>query len=230
VLLPRRLINRAIHAGWRWVERSGAIAPGTRLGAEFGSLGSGSCIAFPPATLFGTRSIHVGAGTLIGRSCTLTVGYMPDGEDLPEHGLVIGERCVIGARTSLTAHESIVIGDDVWCGQDVFVSDSSHGYQDPETPIGAQFGEHRPVSIGSGSWIGHGAIILPGTVIGRNVVVAAGSVVRGRVEDHAVVGGVPARVIRRLEQGTGWTYPNGGGDVRPVWSAAEVAAVLTPEA
>jgi len=226
VLLPRRLINRAIHAGWRWVERSGAIAPGTRLGAEFGSLGVGSCIAFPPATLFGTRSVHVGAGTLIGRSCTLTVGYMPGDEDLPAYGLVIGERCVIGARTSLTAHASIVIGNDVWCGQDVFVSDRSHGYQDPETPIGAQFGEHHPVSIGSGSWIGHGAIILPGTVIGRNVVVAAGSVVRGTVEDHAVVGGTPARVIRRLEEGIGWTYPDGGGDVRPIWSSAEVAAVL----
>jgi len=86
-------------------------------------------------------------------------------------------------------------------------------------------GAHQPVAIGSGSWIGHGAIILPGTTIGRNVVVAAGSVVRGTVEDHAVVGGVPARVLHRLEQGVGWSTP-AGGDLRPVWSRAEVEAAL----
>jgi acetyltransferase-like isoleucine patch superfamily enzyme len=52
------------------------------------------------------------------------------------------------------------------------------------------------VRIGPGSWIGHGAVILPGTQIGRQVIVAAGSVVRGEVADYSVVGGVPAKVIR----------------------------------
>ena len=206
-----------------------AIAPGTRLAEDFGGFGVGSCLAFPTSTLFGTESIHVGAGTLIGRSCTLSVGYGPHDVQLPERGLVIGDRCVIGARTSLTAHESITLGDDVWFGQDVFVSDASHGYQDPETPIGAQLGLHQPVSIGSGSWIGHGAIILPGTMIGRNVVVAAGSVVRGTVEDHAVIGGVPAKVLRRLEDGVGWTHPDGTGELRPVWTTDDVASVLAAD-
>ena len=223
--LTRRLLNQAVHTSRSWVERAGAITPGTRLAEQFGSFGEASCLAFPPATLFGQAAIHLGAGTLIGRHCTLTVGYTTDDTRLPARGLVIGDRCVIGARASLTAHESITIGDDVWCGQDVFVSDSSHGYQDPETPIGAQLGAHQPVAVGSGSWIGHGAIILPGTTIGRNVVVAAGSVVRGTVEDHAVVGGVPARVLRRLEHGVGWSTP-AGGDLRPVWSRAEVEAAL----
>ena len=71
--------------------------------------------------------------------------------------------------------------------------------------------------IGSGSWIGHGSIILPGATIGRNVVVAAGSVVRGVVEDHAVVGGAPARVLRRYEPGAGWV--TSAGDTRPVATA-----------
>lgn len=225
----RRQVNRLIHALWAWVQRVGATAPGTRLAGEFGSFGDSSCLAFPTATLSGVRSIHIGTGTLVGRSCTLSVGYSPDDTNLPERGLVIGDRCVIGARGSITAHESIVIGDDVWLGQDVFISDASHGYQDPETPIGAQLGLHQPVSVGSGSWIGHGAVILPGAQIGRNVVVAAGSVVRGRVEDHAVVGGVPARVIRRLEPGLGWTSPDGTSEVRPVWSRDEVTAVLSGE-
>lgn len=219
----RRLVNRSIHATWDWVQWHGAIAPGTAAAETFGSMGAGSCISFPPGSHMGTRSVHIGAGALIGRHCTLSVGYTPD-DDVPERGLVIGERCVIGARSVLTAHTSIVLGDDVWLGQDVFVSDASHGYQDPETPIGHQFGDHLPVTIGSGSWIGHGAIILPGATIGRNVVVAAGAVVRGQVEDHAVVAGVPARVVRRLEAGVGWL--NDAGDIRPTWTADEVQAIF----
>lgn len=209
-----RWINRGVLAAWRWLERTGQIAPGTQAADQFGSFGEGSCLGFPVAALMGVGSIHIGSGTLIGRQVTLSVGYGASGEDLPERGLVIGDRCVIGARACLTAHTSIVLGDDVWFGQDVFVSDASHGYQDPETPIGQQFGVHQPVTIGSGSWIGHGAIILPGTTIGRNVVVGAGSVVRGAVEDNAVVGGSPARVIRRFEPGVGWV--TAAGDVRPV--------------
>lgn len=224
--LISRLLNRAVHAGHDWVERVGAIVPGTARADEFGHLGESSCIAFPPATLMGTSSIHIGVGTLVGRHCTLSVGYGDDDSSRPARGLVIGDRCVIGARTSLTAHESIVVGDDVWLGQDVFVSDASHGYQDPETPIGLQLGEHHPVRIGSGTWIGHGAIILPGTTIGRNVVVAAGSVVRGDVADHAVVGGVPARVLRRLE-GSAWVSPDGRHPSRPVVTPAEVEEFLS---
>lgn len=159
--------------------------------------------------------MHIGEDTLIGRHCALSVGYGPGQDPLPARGLVIGDRCVIGARACITAHTSIVIGDDVWFGKDVFVSDASHGYTDPTTPIGRQLGEHQPVSIGAGSWIGHGAIILPGTTIGRNVVVAAGSVVRGTIEDHAIVAGVPARVVRRLEPGIGWGRKD-GADVRQV--------------
>lgn len=227
--MPRRLVNLSIHAAWRWVDRAGVIAPGTTAAERFGSFGTGSCLGFPVAALFGEASIHVGEGTLVGRHCTLSVGYAPDQEDAPTHGLVIGDRCVIGGRAVLTAHESITIGDDVWLGQDVFVSDSSHGYQDPDVPIGLQLGAHQPVSIGSGSWIGHGAVILPGTTIGRNVVVAAGSVVRGDVEDHAVVGGVPARVIRRLVPGAGWVPTTGTASVRPIWSTTEVTGVLAAE-
>lgn len=219
------LLNRAVHAGRSWIERFGAIVPGTAIADQFGALGESSCIAFPPATLMGTASIHIGTGTLIGRHCTLSVGYGEGDPTIPERGLVIGDRCVVGARTSLTAHESIVVGDDVWLGQDVFVSDTSHGYQDPETPIGLQLGEHRPVRIGSGTWIGHGAIVLPGTTIGRNVVVAAGSVVRGEVADHAVVAGVPARVVRRLD-GAQWVSPDGAQPPRPALTSAEVEEFL----
>ena len=207
-------MNAAVVGGARWLDRAGKIEPGTRAADEFGSFGADSSIGFPVATLVGTRSIHIGSGTLIGRQVTLSVGYGPDDPGIPERGLVIGDRCVIGARGTLVAHTSIAIGDDVWFGQGVFVCDASHGYQDPDLPIGEQFGAHQPVRIGAGSWIGHGSIVLPGTTIGRNVVVAAGSVVRGDVPDHSVVGGAPAKVLRRFEPGVGWV--GSSGDLRPI--------------
>jgi serine acetyltransferase len=63
------------------------------------------------------------------------------------------------------------------------------------------------VSIGAGSWLGAGVIVLPGAAIGCNVVVAAGAVVRGVVPDRCVVAGVPARVVREYVRGNGWRRP-----------------------
>lgn len=170
--------------------------------------------------------MHIGEQTMIGRSVSLGVGYGPDDVSAPDRGLVIGARCVIGARATITAHSSIEIGDDVWFGQDVYISDANHGYRDPDTPIGLQFGEHEAVSIGSGSWIGHGVVILPGARIGRNVVVGAGSVVRGVIDDHSVAVGAPARVVRRLERGRGWVSTARPDDVLPELSADQVASAL----
>ncbi len=210
----RRVLNRVIHASWRFIDRYGVIAPGTHAAEEFGTFGAASAIDFPPATILNPGSMHVGSGVLVGRHVTLSVGYGVDDPRAPKRGLVIGDRAVIGARSSITAHESIEIGDDVFFGQSVFVTDTSHGYQDPRLPIGKQFGTHMPVSIGPGSWIGHGAVILPGAQIGRNCVVAAGAVVRGPVADFSVVAGNPARLIRQLDPDVGWV--GHAGDVRPV--------------
>jgi len=214
-----RLVNRAVHAALRWVDRAGEVVPGTALADRFGAFGAGSCIDFPPATLQNVESIHVGRDVLVGRHATLAAGYGVGDPNLPARALVIGDGCVLGARFTVTAHQYVELGDAVFTGQHVFITDASHGYQDPDTPIGKQFGAHQPVVIGSGSWIGHGAVILPGTRIGRNVVVAAGAVVRGEVEDHAVVAGNPARVVRRLEPGVGWIGT--GGDVRPIHGGIE---------
>lgn len=215
-----------VHALGKHLEYYGAVRPGTRTADGFGSFGDASLLNYPVGTLFGTRSMHVGSETLIGRHCTLSVGYGPDDPNIPERGLVIGDRCVIGAGAVLTAHRGIHIGDDVWFGNDVFVSDAGHGYQDPNTPIGRQLGLPSEVSIGDGSWIGHGAIVLPGATIGCQVVVGAGSVVRGVVPDHAVVAGVPARVVREFDAHSGWVAASDSGNIRPVWMPEDVARYL----
>ena len=97
------------------------------------------------------------------------------------------------------AHERIVIEDDVFTGHYVYITDQNHGYEDLEVPIGLQLWKNAPVRIGAGSWLGHGSVVLPGSDIGRNVVIAAGAVVSGTVPDHSVVGGIPARVLRHYD-------------------------------
>jgi acetyltransferase-like isoleucine patch superfamily enzyme len=193
-----RLANRLIHRSWAWMQRNGAIGPGSRAVERFGSFGEGSIIGFPWSTLYGEAQIHIGRETLISGWTTLATGYGPDQTTVPPRALVIGDRCVIGLRCGIVAHESITIGDDVWFGQDIYVTDSNHGFADLTVPFGRQLGPHESVVIGDGTWIGHGAVILPGANIGKSVVVAAGAVVRGDVPDFSVVGGVPAKVLRTL--------------------------------
>ena len=74
----------------------------------------------------------------------------------------------------------------------------------PTIPIGRQWPVEAAVRIGSGSWLGAHCVVLPGADLGNTSVVAAGAVVRGRVPDHCVVAGVPARIVRRFDPDEGW--------------------------
>ena len=102
---------------------------------------------------------------------------------------------------------SVSIGSDTYCGPYVYITSTNHSYDDPDQPVGRQWPRMEPVVIGPGCWIGTGAVILPGARLGRNVVVAAGAVVRGEVADHAVVAGAPARVVRSWDPEKGWQPP-----------------------
>jgi acetyltransferase-like isoleucine patch superfamily enzyme len=200
-----RLRWHAVHWGWAAVQRAGTVTADTPAGRRFAAFGPGSVAAFPPGSVFGEQWITIGSGTLIGASVSLSAGMVP-GQDLgPAPVLRIGDRCVIGRGSHVVAHQSLVIEDDVFAGPYVYVTDQNHSYADPDQPIGRQLPRNAPVRIGSGSWLGAGAVILPGASLGRNVVVAAGSVVRGTIPDHCVVAGVPARVVKEHVPGHGWT-------------------------
>nr|WP_106238334.1 acyltransferase [Allonocardiopsis opalescens] len=190
-----------------WGRLHGHITAQTSQGRAFGAFGEHSSIAFPYGTLFGERWIALGSSVMIGAEATLSAGMVP-GLDLgPEPLLRIADGSTIGRGSHIVAHESIEIGENVYTGPYIYITDQNHAYVDPDTPIGKQWPVNEPVRIGSGSWIGANAVILPGTVLGRNCVVAAGSVVRGVYGDHCVLAGVPARVVRRYEPGTGWQPP-----------------------
>jgi virginiamycin A acetyltransferase len=75
----------------------------------------------------------------------------------------------------------------------------THGIGDVERPIREQPGARTMVTIGEGSWVGSGAIVLAD--IGRHSVIGAGSVVTRPIPDYVIAGGVPARVIRSRRAG-----------------------------
>ena len=198
---------RLVHWAWRYAQRRGMVTADSPAGRRFAAFGTGSVMAFPVGTVFGESSIAIGADVVVGAQVTLSAGMVP-GQDLgPEPVLRIGDRCVIGRGSHIVAHQSVVMGADVFTGPYVYITDQNHGYADPEMPIGRQVPTNTAVSIGAGSWLGAGVIVLPGACIGRNVVVAAGSVVRGQIPDRCVVAGVPAKIVREYVAGNGWSPP-----------------------
>ena len=74
----------------------------------------------------------------------------------------------------------------------------NHNFEDTTKRIDEQGVSTQPVVIGDDVWIGANAVILPGVTIGRHCVVAAGAVVTKDVPDNTVVGGVPAKIIKKL--------------------------------
>ena len=204
----RALAWRLVHRAWRQAQQAGIITADTPAGRAFRAFGSGSMMAFPPGTVYGEQWMEIGRDTMIADHVTLCAGMVPEQDlELFAPVLQVGDRCVIGRGSHIVAHQSIVISDDVYTGPYVYITDQNHAYDDPDLPIGRQWPVNNAVSIGAGSWLGAGAIVLPGAQIGRNVVVAGGSVVRGLVPDHSVVAGVPAKVVREYTEGNGWSRP-----------------------
>lgn len=203
----RRVATRAVHRGWRWIQQAGAVTREHPGRLRFRSIGTGTRLAFPQGTVFGEPWIELGDHCVIAEQVTLTAGLVP-GLDLgPAPYITIGDGVVLGRGSHVIADTAVTIGSDTYCGPYVYITTTNHSYDDPHTPVGKQWPRFAPVVIGRGCWLGTGAVVLPGARLGRNVVVAAGSVVRGEVPDHAVVAGAPARIVRRWDEEDGWQPP-----------------------
>ena len=109
---------------------------------------------------------------------------------------------VIGDYTRIGIHNTIIgpvtIGSHVNLAQGITVTALNHNFEDTTKRIDEQGVTTKLVVIGDDVWIGANAVILPGVTIGRHAVVAAGAVVTTDVPENTVVGGVPAKIIKRL--------------------------------
>lgn len=114
-------------------------------------------------------------------------------------GLKIGNNCFIGEECLLDLADEIVISDNVTLAERVtLLTHTNVGYKDH--PLQKYFPSiSKPVIIKNGSFIGAQATVLPGVNINECAFVAAGSVVTKDVLRFSVVGGVPAKLIRKID-------------------------------
>lgn len=157
---------------------------------------------YHPRALKGLRYISIGYNTAFGRGAILTAWDKFAGCHYKPY-IHIGNHCHIGEHSHITACHSITIGDNLLTGRYVYISDNAHGEaiasQLDIPPSLRPLHVKGPVVIGNNVWIGESARILSGVTIGDGAIIGANAVVTHDVPKGAVVGGVPARVIKIMK-------------------------------
>ncbi len=166
----RRLLTPA---GWRW-QTDGLVFFGRKLQIQIGRRGT---------IRFG-RFVWVGDGTKI---------RCHEGE------VVIGPKTVLGQECTISAFQHVRIGEQCVIADRAMFIDFDHGSVEVDRPIRQQGIYKRDVDVGANVWIGYGACILRGVRVGDNAIIGTNSVVTRDVPANAVVGGVPARILRMRE-------------------------------
>jgi acetyltransferase-like isoleucine patch superfamily enzyme len=143
-------------------------------------------------------SLEVGPGAALelGRWC-----WVGHGCKLRSHegAISIGAKTVLGQECTISSFQHVSIGRECVIADRVMLIDFDHGAAEVERPVRLQGIYKRDVRVGNNVWIGYGACILRGVTIADNAIVGTSAVVTRDVPANAVVGGVPARVIRMRE-------------------------------
>ncbi|HEX6447657.1 MAG TPA: acyltransferase [Streptosporangiales bacterium] len=113
-----------------------------------------------------------------------------------EGNLRVGEKTVFGQDVSVNCYLDVEFGAAGLVADRVYVADFDHRTDDLAVPIKDQGIVKRPVRVGADVWLGTKSTVLKGVEIGRGSVVGANAVVTRDVPAYAIVGGVPARLIR----------------------------------
>jgi len=166
----RRLLTSA---GWRW-QTDGLLFLGRGLQIQIGKRGR---------VRFG-RLVWIGDGTKI---------RCHEGE------VIIGDKTVLGQECTISAYKHVRIGEQCVVADRAMFIDFDHGMVEIERTIREQGIYKRDVDVGSNVWIGYGACVLRGVQVGDNAVIGTNAVVTSDVPANAVVGGIPAKVIRMRE-------------------------------
>jgi acetyltransferase-like isoleucine patch superfamily enzyme len=131
--------------------------------------------------------LHLGRWSWVGNDCKIRVH---EGE------VRIGAKTVLGQECTISAYQHVSIGRECIVADRVMLIDFDHGVVEVERPIRLQGIYKRDVKVGHNVWMGYGACVLRGCAVGDNAIVGTYAVVTDDVPDNAVVGGVPAKLIR----------------------------------
>ena len=133
---------------------------------------------------------------LIGREVDDKFGLFPPFYTDYGKNITLGKGVFINEGCCFQDQGGIEIGDNALIGQQVVIATLNHDL----APDKRANMIPAPVKIGNRVWIGAHATILAGVTVGDNAVVAAGAVVTKDVPANAVVGGVPAKIIKTIEE------------------------------
>jgi len=149
----------------------------------------GLCFIAPGVELEVARGARLvlGRWSWLGHRCKIRVH---EGE------VRIGAKTVMGQECTISAYQHVSIGRECVVADRVMLIDFDHGTVEVERPIRLQGIYKRDVDVGHNCWIGYGACILRGVAVGDNAVIGTNAVVTKEVPANAVIGGVPARVLR----------------------------------
>lgn len=153
-----------------------------------------------PFEIRGKKGILIEEGFTTGRFCRIET-YSIDPKKIV---LTIGENCQINDSVHIAAREKIYIGKNVLIASKVFITDLSHGsynsihgHSNPNSKVSSRPLYSSPVLINDNCWIGENASILPGVTLGKNCIVGANSLVNKSFESNCIIGGNPARILKR---------------------------------
>jgi maltose O-acetyltransferase len=111
--------------------------------------------------------------------------------------LTIGKNCWIGKNLRINGNGTVCIGDNCDLGPEITFQTGGHEIGPPERRAGKGLTFHQ--TVGNGTWIGGRSTILNNTHIGNGCSIAGCACVTKDVPDNTLVGGVPARIIKKLD-------------------------------
>ena len=142
------------------------------------------------------RGIEIGERTIVMHGAVLHVYNF---RGLPNAGIKIGKDSLIGEYSIIRGQGGVTIGDRVYTSPFTQIIAVNHVFDDPTRPFVEQGITALGIVIEDDVWLGAGAVITDGVRVGKGSVVAAGAVVTKDVPPHAVVAGVPAKVLKVID-------------------------------